>query len=146
MTLQKTLLFIILFLTACNHIETGDRLTKVDLERIQKLNLLDKDEKIYKFYSEFKKEVAGNFYTDRRIAKYWIDERNKTKDSIAFALYHDIKSIDTVYYAGTTYCPHIVVTKNDSSKFKVCVDGKREEVKAFFEDALDKWRHGKSVK
>lgn len=58
----------------------GDTLEKTDIERIKKLDLLDRNEKIDKFYSEFKNEVAGNFLTDRRITKYWIDERDKTKD------------------------------------------------------------------
>jgi hypothetical protein len=146
MTLHKTLLFIFLLLTACNRIETGDTLSKTDIERIQKLNLLDKDEKIYKFYSEFKKEVAGNFFTDKRIAKYWLDEKDKTKDVTAFAFYPDIKAIDTVYDAGATYCPYMLVTKTDSSQFKVCVDGKREEIKEFFEEALNKWTQYKSAR
>ena len=88
MTLKKTLLFSFLLLSACNHIETGDALSKTDIQRIQKLNLLDKGEKIYKFYSEFKNEVAGNFFTDKRIAKYWIDEKDKTKDVTAFCILH----------------------------------------------------------
>ncbi len=146
MTPQKTLPFVLLLLSACNHIETGDTLKKADIERIQKLNLLDKDERIYKFYSEFKKDVAGNFFTDRRIAKYWIDEKDRTKDVAASALYSDIGSIDTVYYAGATYCPYMLVTKTNGSQFKVCVDGKREEIKSFFEDALKRWTQNKSVK
>ncbi|GAO43221.1 hypothetical protein [Flavihumibacter petaseus] len=117
-----------------------------DIARMQKLNLLDNDEKVYRFYSEFGKEVAGNFFSDKRMAKYWIDKKDKTKDEVSFAFYQDIKSIDTVYYAGLAYCPYMLVTKNDSSKFKVCVDGEREEIGAFFEDALTNWRQRKSVK
>jgi len=88
------------------NIETEDTLSKTDIERIQKLNLLDKDEKIYKFYSEFKNKVAGNFFTDRRIAKYWIDENDKTKDVTVFAFYQDIKSIATFIMQ----MPHIAHT------------------------------------
>ena len=132
MTVRNILLCILVLLVSCNHIETGNTLKKSDIERIQKLNLLDKDEKIYKFYSEFKIEVAGNFLTDKRLAKYWIDEKDKTKDEISFALYRDIKSIDTIYYAGATYRPYLLVTKTDNSQFKVCVDGKPEENKRVF--------------
>lgn len=117
MTLGNILLFLIMFLTACNHIQTGDTLSKTDVDRIQKLNLLDKDEKIYKFYSEFKSDVAGNFFTDKRLAKYWIDKKDKTKDQISFAYYPDIKSIDTVYNAGSTYCPYLCLLHNSH-----CVD------------------------
>ena len=128
------------FLFSCNHIETGDSLSKSNIEYIQSLKLLDSDEKIYKFYSEFKKRNAGNFFTDKRIAKYWIDERDKKKDQLTFAFYKDIKSIDTVYNAGATYSPYMLVTKSDSTTFKVSVNGKKEEIKSFFEDALNTWQ------
>lgn len=132
------------FLFSCsNHIETGDTLSDTDIKYIQSLNLLDKDEKIYKFYSEFKKKNAGNFFTDKRIAKYWIDDRDKEKNQVQFAFYRDIKSIDTVYYAGATYSPYMRITKLDSTQFKVSVNGKKEEIKSFFEDALAKWGKGK---
>lgn len=137
-----------LFLTSCSHnkIETNATLSKVDIEYIRSLKLLDTTEKIEKFYSEYTNKVAGNFFTDKRLANYWIDERDKSKDKIQFAYYKDIKSIDTVYYAGSTYCPYLLVTKTDSSQFKVCVEGKREEIKAFFEEALNKWTQFKNVK
>ena len=131
------------FLFSCNHIETGDSLSKSNIEYIQSLKLLDSDEKIYKFYSEFKKRNAGNFFTDKRIAKYWIDERDKKKDQLTFAFYKDIKSIDTVYNAGATYSPYMLVTKSDSTTFKVSVNGKKEEIKSFFEDALNTWQQHK---
>jgi hypothetical protein len=146
MILRKTLFLILLLLTACNRVKTGDTLSKADIERIQKLNLVDKGEKIYQFYSEFKNKVGGNFFTDKRIAKYWIDEKDKTKDVVSFAFYPDIKSIDTVYYAGATYCPYMLITRNDNSQFKVCVDGRREEIKFFFEEALTKRTQNKNAK
>ena len=116
------------------------------MERIQKLNLLDKGEIIFKFYSEFKNNVTGNFFTDKRIAKYWIDEKDKLKNRISSAYYRDIKSIDTIYYAGATYCPYMLITKIDRSTFKVCVDGKRGEIKSFFEQAMDKWTQTKNAR
>ena len=146
MTVRTILVFIIVLLVSCNHIETGNTLKKSDIERIQRLNLLGKDEKILKFYSEFKNEVAGNFFTDKRLAKYWIDEKDKAKDEISFALYSEIKSIDTIYYAGATYCPYMLVTKTNNSQFKVCADGKREEIKEFFEEALNEWTKNKNAK
>jgi hypothetical protein len=146
LTLKKTFLFSLLLLVACNKISTGDTLSKTDIELIQKLKLLDKNEKIYKFYSEFKNEVAGKFFTNKRIAKYWIDAKDKAKDVTAFAFYQDIKSIDTVYNAGATYCPYMLITKTDNKQFKVCVDGKREEIKDFFEEALNVWTRVKNAK
>lgn len=135
-------------LSSCfnNKIETEKTLKPEVREYIQSLNLLDKDEPIYKFYSEFKKKVAGNFFTDRRMAKYWIDERDKTKNKIEFAYYPEILSIDTFYFAGATYCPYMLVKRKDNTAFKVSVDGKREDIKAFFEDAMQLWRQNKDVR
>lgn len=140
MAMRKVqLCFLLTILFSCNYIETGSTLSKSDIKYIQSLKLLDNDEKIYKFYAEFKKKVAGNFFTDKRIAKYWIDERDKNKNQFAFAFYKDIKSIDTVYNAGLTYCPYMLITKFDCTTFKVSVNGNRDEIKSFFEDALNTW-------
>lgn len=135
--------WILLLLFSCNQIESGNTLSKSDINYIKNLKLLDDDEKIYKFYSEYKKKVAGNFFTDKRIATYWIDARNAEKNEVAFAFYKDIASIDTVYNAGVTYSPYMLVTKRDSTQFKVSVDGEKEEIKSFFEDALREWKRNR---
>ncbi len=141
--IQFCLMLSFLFSCSSNHIETADTLSKADIKYIQSLKLLDKDEHIYKFYSEFKKNVAGNFFTNKRIAKYWIDERDKEKNQMLFAFYPDIKSIDTFYDVGITYSPYMLVTKQDGTQFKVSVNGKKEEIKSFFEDALKQWEQHK---
>jgi hypothetical protein len=135
-------LFALLFLCAAcnNNIETASTLTKRDFDRLHSLNLLDTNEHLYKFYSEFKKSVAGNFYTDKRLASYWLDEHDKSKNKIEFAFYKDIIKIDTVYYAGATYCPYLRITRKDSSSFKVYVDGKKKEITEFFNNAISKWK------
>ena len=140
---QIFIIFMLSFLFSCNHIQTSDTLSSSDIQYIQNLHLLDQNEKIYKFYSEFRKKNAGNFFTNKRIAKYWIDERDKDKNQLTFAFYPDIKSIDTVYNAGATYSPYMLVTKLDGTQFKVSVNGKREEIKSFFEDALKQWQEHK---
>ena len=100
-------------------------------------------EKVQKFYSEFRKKNADNFYTNKRIATYWIDERNKEKNEISFAFYPNIKSIDTFYDAGITYSPYMLITKFDNTQFKVSVSGKKEHVKSFFEDTLQQWKENR---
>lgn len=121
-------------------------MTASDIENIRKLNLLDKDEKIIKFYSNFENDVAGNFFTDKRLAKYWIDKKDSSKNVVAFAFYRDIQSIDTVYDAGMTYCSYMRVQKIDGTEFRVCADGKRHEIQSFFEEAMERWARIKNVK
>jgi len=130
---------ILFFLASCNRIETGNTLSNSDIEYVRKLNLLGPGETIYKFYSEFKKEKAGNFFTNRRLATYWIDDRHKEKNEISFAFYPDIRAIDTIYNPGASYCPYMLVTRMDSTKFKVCANGSRDEVRSFFEEAIKLW-------
>lgn len=133
---------LILFVS-CNKIETNDTLNKSDISLIQDLNLIDKNEKIIKFYSEYRKENSGNFFTNKRVAKYWIDKEDESKNVINSAFYKDIKSIDTVYNAGLTYCPYLMISKIDGTSFKVSVEGDKTEVKSFFEDLLKEWDKNK---
>jgi hypothetical protein len=146
MKLSKFIILLIFLTGGCNHIETDNTLTEVDKQRIIKLHLLDQDEKIIKFYSEFNNKVAGNFITNKRVAKYWLDEDNINKNKVSSAFYDEIKSLDTVYLAGKTYCPYLLVTKKDNTQFKVSVDGKHEEIKSFFEDAINNWRQNQDAR
>ena len=116
-------------------------MTNKDIERLRALNLLDTNEQLFKFYSEYRKHVAGNFYTDKRFASYWLDERDSTRNKVEFAFYKDVVRIDTVYFAGATYCPYMLITRADNSSFKVCVDGTKKEITEFFTDAMSKWTH-----
>ena len=69
-----------------------------------------------------------------------IDPRNSEKSESAFAYYKDIRKIDTVYIVALTYSSYMLVTRQDNSKFKVYVDGKKEDVKVFFESAIHEWQ------
>jgi hypothetical protein len=131
----------------CNNIRAGDDLAKSDIKYIRSLGLLSTDETIINFYSELNTKAAGNFYTNKRITKYWIDKKNPDKNTIRYAFYADIKSIDTIYNAGLTYCPYMLVTKHDGKSFKVCADGSKDEIRRFFEGALKIWAdfRGKNV-
>ena len=136
--------FVSLFLmVSCNKIETNDTLNQSDIGLIQNLNLIDNNEKIIKFYSEYRIENAGNFFTNKRVAKYWIDKKDETKNIIKSAFYKDIKAIDTIYNAGLTYCPYLLISKKDGTSFKVSVEGDKTEVKSFFEDLLREWDKNK---
>jgi hypothetical protein len=135
--------FILLLLISCNKIENSKTLDKKDIEFIQSLGLLEDGEIIYGFYSQFKNSVAGNFFTNKRVASYWIDERDSNKNEVKFAYYNEIIKIDTVYNVGVTYSPYLLVTKANDSTFNVSVDGEKEEIKAFYEGVLREWKKKK---
>lgn len=139
--MKNMLSFIVAFsLLSCNRGQNGDVLGEADIKRMKTLNILDEGEGVLKFYSEYKKENVGNFFTDKRIAKYWIDPRDNAKDQVFSVFYSDVKSLDTVYNAGATYCPYVLVTKIDGSSFKVCAGSKRQDVVSFFEAIMAQWK------
>lgn len=132
--------YLLILLVACNQIENSNTLDKNDIEHIKSMNLLDEDETIIEFYSQFRKKLAGNFFTNKRIASYWLDKRNPEKNSITFAYYRDITKIDTIHIAALTYTSYLLITKRDSTQFKVQVGGDKQAVKHFFEKALEEWK------
>lgn len=143
--MKPALLFAHIFLftlLSCNHIQDNASLDQEDIQYLRSLHLLDSNETVFGYYSEYKNKVAGNFFTDKRIATYWIDERDPEKNKTVFAYYPDIARIDTIYNAGLNYTPYMLVTKNDNTQFKVSVDGSDMEVKSFFEEAMKRWQRG----
>ena len=143
MKILLSVLMVVIFIS-CQRIETGDSLSKKTTGLIRSLGLLDKDEKIIKYYSNFTKKSAGNFFTDKRLAIYWLAGPDTSENEVSFAYYRDIISIDTTYQVPDTFIPYMLITRKDSSQFKVFVDGSRKEIKSFFEDAMALWRKNRN--
>lgn len=141
--MKYTIIFFVAILISCNRIENGNKLSKSDIKRIESLYKLDKSETIINFYTEFKNSVAGNFYTEQRIASYWIDEKDETKNKINSSYFTEIKQIDTVIYAGAIYSPYLKITKVNNSSFNVCFDGEKKELRKIFNDVLNHWNIAK---
>lgn len=137
--LLLTLLILLLF-TTCNKIHQGKELGQKDIDLLRSLNLLDEGENVISFYSNYKKSVAGNFYTDKRVATYWLDKNPNKEQKIEFACYQDILQVDSVFSVGTTYSPYLLITRKDSSQFKVYVDGDAKEKTAFYQDVVTHWK------
>jgi hypothetical protein len=107
--------------------------------------LIGPDETIFKFYSQWKKKKAGNFYTNKRIAAYWFDDYHEERTYVSYAFYGDIKSIDTAYYRGLTYAPDMLITKFDGTQFRCYVEGSHEQLRAFFDGAMSQWVQSKKI-
>lgn len=142
--MKKIIFFLFLIVVSCNNIQSGSNLSASELSRIDKLFRLEENETIINFYSEFKSSVAGNFYTEKRVATYWIDEHNDAKNQVNNAFYKEITNIDTVTYAGLTYSPYLLITKENGSSFKVCFDGEKSELERIFIDVLNRWRKARN--
>lgn len=140
------LLFFAVMLYGCNKIETGDSLTKADKDYINSIILLDKDEYIYNFYSNYTLKTLGNFYTNKRMVEYAIYPEDTSRNKIHSAFYDQITAIDTVYNVEATYVPYLAVTKvqgDTMEEFNVYFDGKKPELKAVFEQAINIWKKAK---
>lgn len=107
------------------------------------MGLLDKDEKIVKYYSNYSKDKAGNFFTDKRIAHYWLDENDDSKTEISFAYYPDIVAIDTNFNVHDFDIPYMTIWKKDSTNFRVYIDGTEKQKRDFFLEAINIWRKKK---
>ena len=119
----------------------GKGLSKSEKEYIRGLGLLEENETIFLFDGQSGFETSGNFFTDKRIATYWIDKRDEDKSSIDFAFYNEIDTILTKDLSrALTYASYMEVVKNDGKTFKVYVDGDSTEVQTFFDRAMSEWR------
>jgi hypothetical protein len=136
------LLLITSSLAGFSKVYNGEQLSPKTLQRLQYLGLLNPGERVYQFYSNAPNQAAsaGNFYTSKRIAQYWLDD-DKRKTQLNFAYYKDIARLDPTYLDKTlTYVSYLVVTRKDGSQFRVYVGGQKPTVSAFFDHAIAHWR------
>jgi len=129
-------------LLSCSNqkIETGQTLKKETADIIRSLGLLGDSEQIIQFYSNYEQSKAGSFFTNKRIAHYWLDDNDKNKNDTSYAFYPDIVAIDTTVTVPDTFAPYLTVTKKDSSQFRLYVEGRKSEIRAFFEEAILTWK------
>src|SRR5688572_13817944 len=109
--LAKLLIYSSIFFISCNEIQSGAAVKKETVDLIKSLKLLDKDEIIIKYYSNHREELAGNFFTNKRIAHYWLVENSNVGVNINTAYYNDIISIDTIYKVEELAVPYMKITK-----------------------------------
>jgi len=142
---RLTLVVVGLVVLSCDKdLDTGDDLSTQDKEFIKGLGILDKDESIILFDSQgggFNGlRTSGNFFTDKRIASYWIDDRDTTKTNIDFAFYTDI---DTIWrypkFKSLTLASYLEVHRRNGTNFKVYVSADSTTTWDFFNRALLEW-------
>jgi len=129
-------------LSSCeHHTRKGTSLSEADRNYIKHLGLLDDHEKIILFDGQSDFETSGNFFSDKRIASYWIDKRDNNKSSVNFGLYNEIDTILTKDLSrALTYASYLEVVKRDGTTFKVYVDGDSTQVWTFFQGAITAWK------
>ncbi len=135
-------ILIVILLTGCarNKVQTGDTLPAADIHRLRTLNILDSGEQIIGFYSQHENEVGGNFYTNKRLASYWLDKDHINRQQVNQVAYSDVIAIDTVFSPGDFNCPYLIIRKNDSTSFHLYIDGSKEDIYSFYEGIIRVWK------
>lgn len=139
--------------SACNTgAKRGQDMSEKDIQYIRTLGLLDKDENIILFDAQgatiwYGIKEGGSFFSDKRIAGYWIAQYKQQKTTIDYAFYKDIDSI-TLKDRSTalTDASYLTVYKHDGTKFRAYIDGNRQKVKDFYKSALEEWKKQKALR
>ena len=138
------LLVLSLGLASCNKIRPGSELSEADTNYIIGLGILDKGEKIIIFETHSGwfngTRTSGNYFTNKRIAGYWINERTK-EAKVDAAFYSDIDTITTVDFSNSlTMASYLLIKKKDGQEFKVFISLNRSETSLFFSSAIAEWK------
>ena len=141
---------VLLATSSCgNDIDTGNDLSKKEQAFLRKLRVLDRDETVILFDSQAgvldAVEQSGNFFTDKRIASYWIDEYDSSKTNVNYAFYADIDTIRRYpKYKSLTLASYLEVHRRNGTKFKVYVSADSAGTWKFFNRALEEWNKGRN--
>ncbi|HEY8931569.1 MAG TPA: hypothetical protein VIM55_20370 [Mucilaginibacter sp.] len=117
-------------------IQDGASLSANHINYIKSLGLLAADEHIILFDSQYRIKISGNFFTDKRIASYWINEQDTKKSTIDYAFYNDVDSMKIVRMKHVAY---LKVHKTDGHTFKVVVKANTLETGYFLGEAMKTW-------
>ena len=130
-------------LIGCSFINRN-KLNESDLRYIEEIGLLDNNEKVLIFSSSYTKKKSGNFITNKRVAAYWIDE-DESESYKNYAFFSDILKIDPVDNTDAwTHTSYLIITKKDSTNFKVYIDGDKKKYNLFVHTALEAWAKNKN--
>lgn len=143
-------LLIIIFSTSCNSgITDGNDLSKSDIELIKKIGILDDGENIILFESHSGQfngiKSSGNFISNKRLASYWIDEKDSSKTSINYAFYSDIDTIiKTDLSDDWSLSSYLTIKTNKGEQFKLHIGQGENECSYFFNTAISKWENAQN--
>ena len=130
-----------LTLSACTSPKNvpGESLTQEQASYLQELFTLDADESIITYNDSYKFKTNGSFYTDKRVAGYWVGE-DKSENNLVSVYYTDIKSMTLSDLSGSLRnASFILITKKNGRSVQVFVDGKSKEVASFYDGVQRYW-------
>lgn len=127
-------------LLSCNRIETGASLSADEVSFIRGVGLLNPGETIHRFYSNSTFRTAGSFYTDQRMAHYWLEGKDTSQHQREYAFYPEIVAVDPVFHVPDFDCPYLQIRKKDQTSFRMYLEGSPEQMQMFYQEALNAWK------
>ena len=118
-------------------VKNGEDLSTGQINHMQELGILDKDEDILYCSTNMNYNVSGNIITEKRIAKYWLDEENRDIES---AYYNEIDTILIGKYGDSFESTSFYIVKKKNGKsFNVYFNWKKEDIDLIYQEILGIW-------
>jgi hypothetical protein len=136
--LPTVVLLLLILLTSCGH-QTEQNLSSEEQKYIRQLGLLDDGEIIRRFEGNTSFGHSGSFFTNRRIAGFYVDDDEKETHS---AFYGEIDSLTlTDKTQAVTLASYVTVYPAGESPFQVYIDLDSAGIHSFFEAAESAWKN-----
>ncbi|MEL6353990.1 MAG: hypothetical protein AAFR58_19870 [Cyanobacteria bacterium J06627_28] len=128
------------FLGGCSSYYSSSGLTDAEEDYLTEIDLLDNNEDVLFFSSGLGIKQEGNFFTDKRVATYWIEPERPHREKRVSADYSEIADISIAYSSNSLYAHKITVTRIDGSQFPVYIGFRRAIAQDFFEALIKQWQ------
>jgi hypothetical protein len=138
---------LIFLLTGCGGYRSSSGVSRADRSYLTEIGLLDPGEKVLFFSSSMTVKTSGNFFTDRRVASYWLygdDQEKRRKSSATYAEVADI----SIRYSDDPYWSEahdVTVTLTNATAFHVYLSGNRRFAERFFRSLQAQWRQSTNI-
>lgn len=133
-------IFIMLLFSNCDDRPIKGNRVPIDLkQKILEMGILDKNEEIILFYPSYDNKRYGNFYTNKRIACYWLESKRKNENYVQSAYYSEIKSIELKYGDGFEFTSALIIELESGEKFNVYFNDTNENIDTLYKDVLKYW-------
>lgn len=119
----------------------GSRMWEKELEFLRSYDLLGPGETIDYYYSTamLSFEDDGNYFTDRRVVSYWIDQEDG-EFYAAEARYDEIADISTKFSSTILDDTVVTITKTDEAQFMLWISIEAKKDKIFVKALMDRWK------
>ncbi len=107
--------------------------------RLKSINLLEEGETVLFFSSNMTTSTSGNFFTNKRVATYWI---YKGRNDINSSYYKDVE--DIAFETGTdpyiSDLHKITISVSDGSQFTLYLSGGAKDALEIFHELEKTWK------